>query len=129
MPPSASTRADVSLIARAVLAYLATDPDGPAPALARCFVTLALGTVEPPFVVVNDAAGETLAVYQVRDLGEGKTMLKRRKTRVGTLHWPAAMAAPARLDGYSWGRWALEAAPGTSATNTLRPEGKKRRTR
>lgn len=136
MNSATTTRADVSLIARAVLAYLATDPDGPTPALARCFVTLALGTVEPPFVVVNDAAGETLAVYQVRDIGEGKTMLKRRKSRVGLLAWPSTCGEPARLTGYAWGGWEIDFKAGIPASpkhqggkNALQPEGKKRRAR
>ena len=136
MNPGPASKPEVALIARAVLAYLSTDADGPVPALGRCFVTLALGTQEPPFVVVNDAAGETLAVYQVRDIGEGKTMLKRRKSRVGVLAWPATAGAPARLTGYAWGGWATDSGAGISASlrdrstkNTLQPEGKKRRTR
>ena len=149
MDHGTASKPEVALIARAVLAYLSTDADGPVPALGRCFVTLALGTEEPPFVVVNDTAGETLAVYQVRDIGEGKTMLKRRKSRVGVLAWPATAGAPARLTGYAWGGWATDSSAGISASlrdrstnagisaslrdrstkNTLQPEGKKRRTR
>lgn len=136
MPAKLASKADVSLIARAVIAYLSTDPDGGVPALGRCFVTLAVDTEEPPFVVVIDAQGETLAVYQVRDIGEGKTMLKRRKSRVGVLAWPATAGAPARLSGYAWGGWATDSNSGISASlrdrstkNTLQPEGKKRRTR
>lgn len=129
MPAQFASKADVSLIARAVIAYLSTDPDGGVPALGRCLVTLAVDTEEPPFVVVIDAQGETLAVYQVRDIGEGKTMLKRRKSRVGVLLWPAVQPAPARLTGYAWGSWQTETTAPKGAKNTLQPEGKKRRTR
>lgn len=129
MDSKTASKIDTALIARAVLAYLTTDPDGPAPAFGRCFVTLAVDTEEPPFVVVSDAQGETLAVYQVRDIGDGKTMLKRRKSRVGVLRWPASIPAPAKLTGYAWGSWQPETSAPKGAKNTLHPEGKKRRTR
>ena len=129
MPAKLASKADASLIARAVIAYLSTDPDGGVPALGRCFVTLAVDTEEPPFVVVSDAQGETLAVYQVRDIGDGRTMLKRRKSRVGVLRWPASIPAPAKLTGYAWGSWQPETSAPKGAKKTLHPEGKKRRTR